>query len=135
MRDGTEHDPSVRTRALTKLVAKGSVLYVVEYDNEIHGFALAIDTASPGESRSAHLSLLAVDPIAQGSGLGRFLIQKISNALGRDGFDEVTLNVLQDNAAARKIYDGAGWQESGRGEFKDSGRQFVSYVLPLCQRD
>lgn len=133
-RDGTARDPKVRDRARAKLLGKDSILYVAGCGSEAQGFGLVIDESSTCEARRAHLSLLAVDPMSQGSGLGRYLIHAISDALAGDGFDKMTLNVLQDNTTARSIYEGAGWQVSGQGEFKDSGRPFVSYMLLLSTR-
>lgn len=134
VRDGTACELRVLQRALTKLAVPGAVLSVAERGSEIRGFALASDETVQGGARRAHVSLLGVDPMSQGIGLGRSLIQMIGDVLARDGFEEATLNVLQDNAAARRIYARAGWQESGRGEFSDSGRPFVAYVLSLGAR-
>jgi RimJ/RimL family protein N-acetyltransferase len=59
------------------------------------------------------------------------LLANITHSLVVEGFSEVTLGVLEENLAARKIYEIAGWQITGRGVFKDSGRPCVRYSLGL----
>lgn len=62
VRDGIPLDPQKRRRALEKLAGTGNILSIAESASRIHGFAMAMDSTRPGMARSAHLSLLAVDP-------------------------------------------------------------------------
>lgn len=131
LRDGTPNDVRMRDRALVKLGTAGSVLQVAEAGADIQGFVLATEKTAPGLGRTAHLSLLAVNPTYQGHGLGRFLLAGITRTLVTEGFAEATLGVLKDNFGARRIYEDAGWQVTGQGFFEDSGRPCVYYSLEL----
>lgn len=97
----------------------------------VHGFALATDRTPPNGVATAHLTLLAVDPTIQARGLGRALLADTTRSLEMAGFVEATLSVLEENVAARKIYEDAGWQVTGKGVFEDSGRPCVHYLLSL----
>jgi hypothetical protein len=93
-----------------------------------------MEMTSTGTATKAHLALLAVDPTYQSHGLGRSLLASITDTLVREGFTEVTLGVLEKTLAARKIYEGAGWQATGRGFFEDWGRPCIHYELGLDRR-
>lgn len=129
VRDGTRTDPQMKHRALAKLTIPGSVVSVAEAGTNIYGFALALEKDPNHKAGRAHLSLLAVDPTYQSHGLGRALLTGITERLVSEGFTEVTLGVLEENLAARKIYEDAGWEVTGYGTFKDSGRPSVHYLL------
>ena len=131
LRDGTRTDPRVRQRALAKLGVPGSILSIAETGSKTQGFALAIDKTTPGAARRAHLALLAVDPVSQSYGVGRSLLANITQLLMTEGFAEATLGVLEENIAARKIYENAGWLVAGHGVFQDSGRPCIHYLLRL----
>ena len=53
--------------------------------------------------------VVAVDPAAQGQGLGRVLTLAGLHHLERLGVDEVLLYVESDNAPAVNVYDGLGF--------------------------
>jgi len=131
VRDGIPLDPKRRCRALEKLAGTGNILSIAESASRIHGFAMATDSTRPGTVRSAHLSLLAVDPDDQSRGLGRSLLTRLTYWLALEQFAEVTLRVLAENLPARRIYESTGWQATEQGFFDDSGRPYVRYVLIL----
>jgi len=131
LRDGTARDPQVRQRALAKLTMPGGILAIAESDSMIHGFALATDRTPPKGVATARLTLLAVDPTIQARGVGRALLADTTCSLEMAGFVEATLSVLEQNGAARKIYEDAGWRLTGEGVFEDSGRPCVHYLLRL----
>jgi ribosomal-protein-alanine N-acetyltransferase len=62
----------------------------------------------------AELLTIAVDPVAQGRGVGGRLMQRFLDELVRRGAQSVFLEVAEDNAAARALYLGAGFQATGR---------------------
>jgi len=131
VRDGTYSDQQVKRRAMAKLTVPGSILSIAESGSRTYGFALAIDKTPPGAARTAHLTLLAVDPAIQSRGLGRALLANITQSLVMKGFAEATLGVLKGNLSARKIYESGGWQITGHGVFEDSGRPCIHYLLGL----
>jgi len=131
VRDGIPLDPQKRRRALEKLASTGNILSIAESASRIHGFAMATDSTRPGTARSAHLSLLAVDPDDQAQGLGTSLLARLTCSLALEQFAEVTLRVLAENLPARRIYESTGWQATEHGIFDGSGRPYVRYVLIL----
>ena len=130
-RDSTPRDPRVKRRALKKLTGGGNILFIAERASRILGFAMATDSTQPDAARTAHLTLLAVDPESQSQGLGKSLLTKLTSSLAIEQFAEVTLRVLAENPTARRIYESTGWQPTDRGIFDDSGRPFIRYVLSL----
>lgn len=131
VRDGTPLDPQMKHRAFEKLAGAENIISIAESASRIHGFAMATESTRPGAVRSAHLSLLAVDPNDQSQGLGRSLLTNLTYSLGREQFAEVTLRVLAENLPARRIYESTGWQPTEHGIFEDSGRPYVRYLLVL----
>ncbi|WP_416395007.1 MULTISPECIES: GNAT family N-acetyltransferase [unclassified Curtobacterium] len=80
------------------------------------GFALVTEpgTGLPGDpDDAAYLSLLAVDPRAQGHGLGRSLLQRAVAEAGAAGYARTLLHALDDNAPALRLYRGAGFEPVG----------------------
>ncbi len=131
MRDSTPRDPQMKHRALEKLAGGGNILSIAESASRIRGFAMATDSTQLGAARTAHLTLLAVDPENQSQGLGKSLLTRLTYALALEQFAEATLRVLAENLPARRIYESTGWQPTERGIFEDSGRPYVRYVLSL----
>lgn len=130
-RDKTPRDPQVRQRALKKLTGGGNILSIAESASGIRGFALATDITQPGAARTAHLTLLAVDPENQSQGLGKSLLTRLTDSLALEQFAEATLRVLAENLRARRIYESTGWRPTDHGVFDDSGRPYIRYVLSL----
>lgn len=62
----------------------------------------------------AELLTVAVAPEARRTGTGRLLLAHFAEAARARAADCAFLEVAQDNAAARALYAGAGWQEAGR---------------------
>lgn len=73
---------------------------------------------------------LAVDPAAQGQGVGRHLVEAVIEEAGRRGARRLTLRVLGGNTAAQALYASCGFVVEGvlREEFRLAGR-FVDDVL------
>ncbi len=73
------------------------------------GFILA--HAAAGE---AEVLTLAVDPAARRLGAGRALVEAAAGAALAAGAQMLWLEVAEDNAAARALYESAGFQAAGR---------------------
>lgn len=73
------------------------------------GFAL-VQVIAP----EAEVLTIAVDPSAQGRGLGTALLRKAMDAAMAAGARTVFLEVAADNAAARALYARAGFAQTGR---------------------
>ncbi len=65
----------------------------------------------PGE---AELLTLATDPAVQGRGLGRAILCALHDLAQRGGADRMILEVAEDNAAARALYDHLGYAQIGQ---------------------
>ena len=62
----------------------------------------------------AEILTLAVDPPAQGQGLGVALIEMASARIAAMGAETLFLEVAEDNGAARALYAKTGFTETGR---------------------
>ena len=60
-----------------------------------------------------HINNLAVRPERRGRGLGRALIQGVIRGAAGMGVQSATLEVRRANAAALRLYQGAGFREAG----------------------
>lgn len=119
-RDGVPESDAVRSRACAKFAAERVVLVVASeseaVDAALVGFALvtAPGTGLPDDpADAAYLSLLAVDPRAQGRGLGRSLLRAAVAEAGRAGHGRCLLHALEDNAPALALYRSAGFRPVG----------------------
>ncbi|GAA1493921.1 GNAT family N-acetyltransferase [Curtobacterium herbarum] len=133
-RDGRPEDPAVRARAAAKFAAARVALVVAPDSHDgIRGFALvtapgtggtgdtdtSTDSSGTGTSGAAepadaaYISLLAVAPSAQGSGLGRALLVAAVDAARDAGHEHCTLHAIEDNAPAVRLYRSAGFRPVG----------------------
>ena len=83
-------------------------------------------------AKEAELLRIAVDPARRGQGLARTLLTACEAELATAGIRDLHLEVRVSNAAARSLYAGAGWRESGlrKGYYRD-GEDAVLYAKPL----
>lgn len=90
------------------------------------GFALG--RAVAGE---AELLTIAVDPVAQGQGIGRALLLAVHAEAAQRGAAVIHLEVAADNGAARGLYAQAGYRASGRrpGYYARSGEPAVDALI------
>jgi ribosomal protein S18 acetylase RimI-like enzyme len=115
-REGRAEDPAVRARAAEKFAAERVALIVASGDDAVRGFALVTAPGTgggAGPADAAYLSLLAVDPSAQGSGLGRVLLVAAVAAVRDAGHEHCMLHALEDNAPAVRLYRSAGFRPVG----------------------
>jgi mycothiol synthase len=96
-----EISPSSFDAALTRVATDG---------DEPVGFALV----RRFEDGKAYLSTLAVDPDAQGRGLGGTLLEAVFAAAGAAGHREVHLSVASDNPNALRLYERVGMTQRWR---------------------
>ncbi|MDO5647200.1 ribosomal protein S18-alanine N-acetyltransferase [Paracoccus sp. (in: a-proteobacteria)] len=65
-------------------------------------------------ANEAELLTVAVSPDARRQGVGRDLLRRFTHAAREKGAACAFLEVAHDNAAARALYHGAGWEQVGR---------------------
>lgn len=137
-RDGRRVE-GVAARARGKL--DQSVAWTVATDGagDVVGFAVGTGPGSglasdpPG---AAVLGLLAVDPRAQGAGLGRRLLRDVTGLLARTGYPRAVLHVLTDNVGAVSLYERHGWVPWGEPvEHALLRRDSQTYVRELTRSD
>ncbi|MEJ3652841.1 GNAT family N-acetyltransferase [Actinomycetes bacterium KLBMP 9759] len=104
---------------------------VAELDGAVAGYA-AIGNTSPMPSHQHVIELrgLAVDPAAQGRGVGRLLVEAAVEEARRRGAAKISLRVLGSNPGARRLYERCGFEVEGvlRAEFLLGGT-YVDDVL------
>ncbi len=101
---------AVRRRSHLEHPARGVDNTVALEDGRIVGWA------GTGPSRDAdgdpakvgEIYAVYVDPPAWGAGVGRALVARCLDSLGRQGYEQATLWVLEGNPRARRLYEGAG---------------------------
>jgi ribosomal protein S18 acetylase RimI-like enzyme len=133
-RDGQAY-PGVAERARLKFDEATAWIVAERGPDSIVGFALA---TRPGTGVATDppfavvLGLLAVDPRAQGSGLGRELLSAITDSVAALGHAQIVLHVLTENTSAVRLYEAAGWRTQGT-TFEHSllKRPFQTYVRDL----
>jgi GNAT superfamily N-acetyltransferase len=117
-----------RWRAWTWGDANNSLLYVVEREGRVSGFAhIGPERAQAtcDQTGTSSLPSLTDDgrgevygfylhPDAWGSGCAMPLMQAATGQLLRDGFARAVLWVLRDNPRARRFYEKSGWAATGR---------------------
>ncbi len=93
---------------------------VAEVDGRVSGYVLVHQNIPLASHRHVlGINGLAVDPSAQGRGVGRALVEAAVAEAGRRGASKVSLRVLGENAGARRLYERCEFVVEGvlRGEF------------------
>ncbi|WP_258061020.1 GNAT family N-acetyltransferase [Rathayibacter rathayi] len=114
-RDGRPPREDTVERARATLSVKRLSLVIAEEGVSCVGFALLLPAGSGFEAdppEAAHLALLAVDPRAQGAGVGRRLLAAVEERAARVA-PTVVLHVLTENASALALYTSVGWRPLG----------------------
>ena len=63
----------------------------------------------PNDDTYAYIYGFRVRPVYRGRGIGSVLLDKAETGLVQGGFTRITLNVAQDNLAARRLYERRGY--------------------------
>jgi ribosomal protein S18 acetylase RimI-like enzyme len=108
---------------------------VAESDGRVTGYVkVRPATALPSHAHVLLVAGLAVDPPAQGRGVGRALVEAAVGEARARGARKLGLRVLGDNAAARRLYERCGFVVEGvlEREFLLEG-QYVDDVFMACR--
>jgi ribosomal protein S18 acetylase RimI-like enzyme len=105
------------------------VTVAVDADGKPVGFS----TFRPGEQpHRGHISNLFVDPRNWGAGVGRGLLARAEREMRERGWTVGELSTQVLNARARRLYERAGWQDTGgRHPHKDDGLEMAEYEREL----
>jgi ribosomal protein S18 acetylase RimI-like enzyme len=104
---------------------------VAERDGVVVGWAkIEHPTPFPASEHVWTITGLAVDPAAQGRGVGRALVEALAEEAEARGARRLTLRVFAPNEGARRLYERCGFEVEGvlRGEFK-TGDDYVDDIL------
>ncbi|WP_020648134.1 GNAT family N-acetyltransferase [Solimonas variicoloris] len=124
MLDLERHFPGDRmSRASVRRFLRVPSARVWVVDAPPHGLVGALILLMRRNSTTARLYSVVVDPRARGLGLGRRLVQAAERGARAAGCDAVSLEVREDNAAARALYARLGYVERQRlpGYYDDGG--------------
>lgn len=98
---------------------------VAEVDGVVAGYISTYQSIrAPSHSHVLSVNGLAVDPAAQGKGVGRRLVEAVIELARERGLAKVGLRVLGHNTGARRLYERCGFATEGvlKGEFVLDGR-------------
>jgi ribosomal-protein-alanine N-acetyltransferase len=87
---------------------QAAVATVAEETGEIVGYQISTSTPMGG-----HLARLAVNPKAQGKGIGYALVRDMLSQFERRSAKAVTVNTQQDNLISLSLYQKAGFRRTG----------------------
>jgi GNAT superfamily N-acetyltransferase len=118
--DFVDHDamptPPQRTARWREVLGGEADAFAWEHDGRIAGFVVC----GPDRGRAAgtgEVYAIAVEPAAQGAGLGSRLLAHAVEELARGGFERALVWSLEANGLARAFYESRGWtQDDGRRE-------------------
>jgi GNAT superfamily N-acetyltransferase len=87
------------------------------------------EIAAPNETE---FRMLAVDPAAQGRGVGAALLQRILDASRRPGKDAIVCSSLASMRAAHRLYARAGFTRASERDWSPvAGVDLLAFVRPL----
>ncbi|MCP5369005.1 MAG: GNAT family N-acetyltransferase [Hyphomicrobiales bacterium] len=106
---------------LRRLAATGwPHMWVAESGAAVVGFVQVLD---------ARIANLWVAPAAQGTGVGRRLLDLAETAIRRAGHGQARLEVFDGNDRALEFYRSRGWSAVGRGTFDLEGHPIPETVM------
>jgi GNAT superfamily N-acetyltransferase len=99
---------------------RGNEVLIAERAGQPVGCLHVFETTDFFGRSHAHVSVLATTAEAEGSGVGRALLEHAEAWAARRGHGLITLNVFAANTRARRFYERAGWAP-----------EIVKYAKPL----
>jgi ribosomal protein S18 acetylase RimI-like enzyme len=97
------------------------------------GEPAGFSTIRPGDAPGrGHISNLFVDPRRWGAGIGRGLLAEAEREMRERGWSAGELSTQVLNARARRLYERAGWRDTGRRHpHKEDGLEMAEYEREL----
>ncbi len=105
VRENRLSDPSLVTPADYRWFIAQRSLFVWQENDVLVGFSAA-------DARDGSIWALFVDPLYEGRGIGRVLLEHACSVLERAGFAQIWLTTAPGTRAAR-FYEAAGWRAAG----------------------
>ena len=112
-----------RERSWKKGLAKGNTVLVAEHNRQIIGFSGFGHARGDGENAQAIGEVYAIYLLKEywGQGIGGKLMERSLSSLQSDGYNGVTLWVLESNQRARTFYGKFGFSTDGRSKTAEIG--------------
>jgi GNAT superfamily N-acetyltransferase len=107
-----EHIAEADAKEMMTAIRQGSAVsevFIAERDGAIAGCLHMVATVDFFGKPHGHISVIAVTSDAEGSGVGRALMEYAEAWTKRRGYSLLTLNVFAANARARSFYERAGY--------------------------
>ena len=89
--------------------APDNAVFIAERAGAAVGCLHILTTTDFFGTRHAHVSVVATTAAAEGSGVGRALLEQAENWARHRGHSLITLNVFAANDRARRFYERAGY--------------------------
>jgi len=105
---------------------------VAELGGSVAGYGkIEHPTELPASEHVWHVTGLAVDPAAEGQGVGRALMEALIDEARAHGGRRITLRVFAPNERAQRLYRRLGFELEGtlRGEFKVGDDEYVDDLM------
>jgi ribosomal-protein-alanine N-acetyltransferase len=113
------------------LTARGTAAWVAEDERGLAGFAIASPKSTQG-GPVAYIETIEVAPDRRKMGVGAELLNRIEASALEAGIDAVALHVDEQNATAIRLYETAGYMQTGReANFYPDRRAALVYVKTL----
>ena len=107
-------EPAQRAARWREMLGADGAVFVWEQDGSVAGFVVSGPDRGE-EAQTGEIYAIAVEPAAQGAGLGNTLLAHAVEQLARAGFARALLWCLEANGLARAFYERRGWaQDDGR---------------------
>jgi ribosomal protein S18 acetylase RimI-like enzyme len=107
-------EPPTSAEVRQAIAGPASVLALAEVDGRVAGLGYWRRYARPTHSPHADIEKVAVDPSAQGRGLGRQIMTALITAAREAGVEVLTLDLRGDNLRAAALYESLGFRRYGR---------------------
>ncbi len=108
--------------------AKASVI-VIESSSDIAGYSILL---TPKNLKSARIYSLAIHPNEKGKGLGQMLVQHLLSVAVNSGYQQVNLEVRDDNTTAIRLYESLGFQQTAiKEDYYEDGMRARVYRIHL----
>jgi ribosomal protein S18 acetylase RimI-like enzyme len=113
------------------LTAPGTAAWVAEDERGLAGFAVSSPKRTQG-GPVAYIETIEVAPDRRKTGVGAELLSRIEASALEVGIYAVALHVDEQNATAIRLYEGAGYTQTGReANFYPDRRPALVYIKPL----
>jgi ribosomal protein S18 acetylase RimI-like enzyme len=107
-------EPAQRVARWRTVLGGAGAVFVWDHEGRVAGF-VACGPDRRQEAGTGEIYAIAVDPAAQGAGLGSALLARAVEELSKISFDRALLWCLEANGLARAFYESREWeQDAGR---------------------